>query len=69
MRNMEDIEISAEDVQIVKEGFMPSIFFSKKFHEQLIKPWQRTMVVKLLGRSIGYKALLSILEVLWICHD
>ena len=52
--NKEDIEITAKDVQIVKEGFMPSISFSQKVHEQLIKPWQKTMVVKLLGRSIGY---------------
>lgn len=34
-------------------------------HEQLIKPKQATVVVKLLGRMIGYKALTSRLETLW----
>ncbi|XP_024038338.1 uncharacterized protein LOC127903112 [Citrus sinensis] len=54
-----------EDVVIEQEGFLPSISFSQKVHEQLIKPWQSTVVVKLLGRMIGYKALCSRLEILW----
>lgn len=32
---------------------------------QLIKPWQNTVVVKLLGRPIGYKFLCNRLESLW----
>lgn len=32
---------------------------------QLIKPWQYTVVVKLLGRLIGYKVLCNRLESLW----
>lgn len=34
-------------------------------HEQLIKLWQSTVVEKLLGRMIGYKALVSRLVALW----
>ena len=34
-----DIEIENEDVVIEREGFLPSISFSQKVHEQLIKPW------------------------------
>ncbi|KAL9408331.1 hypothetical protein AB3S75_046819 [Citrus x aurantiifolia] len=60
-----DIEIEMEDVVIQWEGFLPSISFSQKVNEQLIKPWQSTVVVKLLGRMIGYKALCSRLEILW----
>ncbi|KAK9195306.1 hypothetical protein WN943_003426 [Citrus x changshan-huyou] len=60
-----DIEIEKEDVVIDREGFLPSISFSQKVHEQLIKPWQSTVVVKFLGRMIGYKALCSLLEILW----
>ncbi|KAL9416731.1 hypothetical protein AB3S75_039842 [Citrus x aurantiifolia] len=60
-----DIEIEKEDVVIEREGYLPSISFSQKVHEQLIKPLQSTVVVKLLGRMIGYKALCSRLEILW----
>ncbi|KAL9429498.1 hypothetical protein AB3S75_031327 [Citrus x aurantiifolia] len=60
-----DIEIEKEDVVIEREGFLPSISFSQKVHEQLIKPRQSTVVVQLLGRMIGYKALCSRLEILW----
>ena len=55
MGREKDIEIEKEDVVIEREGYLPSISFSQKFHEQLIKPWQSTVVVKLLGRMIGYK--------------
>ncbi|KAH9765435.1 hypothetical protein KPL70_001869 [Citrus sinensis] len=44
---------------------IPSIGFSKKVHAQLIRPWQHAVVVKLLGRHIGYKALCNWLETLW----
>lgn len=44
---------------------MPSISFSQKIHVQLIKPWQYTVVIKLLGRSIGYRALYNRLGALW----
>ncbi|KAH9646492.1 hypothetical protein KPL70_024891 [Citrus sinensis] len=54
-----DNEIENEDVVIEREGFLPSISFSQKVHEQLIKPWHSTVVVKLLGRMIGYKAFCS----------
>ncbi|ESR42059.1 hypothetical protein CICLE_v10013460mg, partial [Citrus x clementina] len=59
------IDAEVDDVVIEREGFLPSISFSRKVHEQLIKPWQSTVVVKLLGRMIGYKALCSQLEILW----
>ncbi|KAK9175423.1 hypothetical protein WN944_027430 [Citrus x changshan-huyou] len=65
MGREQDIEIEREDVVIEQEGYLPSISFSQKVHEQLIKPWQSTVVVKLLGRMIGYKALCSRLETLW----
>ncbi|GAY45528.1 hypothetical protein CUMW_090160 [Citrus unshiu] len=59
-----DNEIENEDVVIEREGFLPSISFSQKVHEQLIKPWHSTVVVKLLGRMIGYKAFCSRLGIL-----
>ncbi|KAK4265164.1 hypothetical protein QN277_026250 [Acacia crassicarpa] len=43
----------------------PSFSFSEKMKKRLYKAWNRALIVKLLGRSIGYKALLSILQSLW----
>ena len=39
------------------DGVMPSIKFSARIQEKLIQPWKNLVVVKLLGRNIGYKAL------------
>ncbi|KAL9419379.1 hypothetical protein AB3S75_037193 [Citrus x aurantiifolia] len=61
----EDLDLNPEDVLFMNTESMPSITFSPKVHEQLIKPWQNTVVVKLLGRRIGYRALCNRLESLW----
>lgn len=62
----EDMEFDIGDVIVVeKEGVLPSISFSWKILSQLVKPWQSTVVVKLLGRNIVYKVLCSCLEALW----
>lgn len=50
---------------IEREGFLPAISFSQKVHLQLVKPWESIVVMKLLGRSIGYKVLCNRLEALW----
>ena len=52
-----DLEFDTEDVTISEKGSIPSISFSKKIHAQLVKPWMNAVVVKLLGRTIGYRAL------------
>ena len=65
MGKEEDIDIDIGDVVIEREGFLLAISFSQKVHSQLVKPWQSTVVVKLLGRSIGYKVLCNRLEALW----
>lgn len=60
-RREEDLEFEQEDVVIENRGLLPSISFS----QQLAKPWMNAVVVKLLGRSIGYEALCNRLEALW----
>lgn len=60
-----DIDIDIMDVVIERKGFLPAISFSQKVHSQLVKPLESTVVVKLLGRSIGYKVLCNRLEALW----
>ncbi|GAY64941.1 hypothetical protein CUMW_237410 [Citrus unshiu] len=53
----EDLEFDTEDVTISEKESIPSISFSKKIHAQLVKPWMNAVVAKLLGRTIGYRAL------------
>lgn len=61
----EELILKPEDMVIGSIDQIPLIDFSQKDHAQLIKPWQYTVVVKLLGRHIGYKALCNRLETLW----
>lgn len=39
--------------------------FHRKVHAQLMKPWQYTVVVRLLGRRIGYRTPCNRLETIW----
>ncbi|KAH9704483.1 reverse transcriptase domain-containing protein [Citrus sinensis] len=70
-RNSDDTEMEEEwefepgDVTVGDDGTMPVIKFSKRIQDKLIKPWQNSVVVKLLGRNIGYKVLCNRLKVMW----
>ncbi|KAL9437499.1 hypothetical protein AB3S75_023378 [Citrus x aurantiifolia] len=61
----EDWDFEEGDVTENCEGVMPSITFSARIQEKLIQPWKNSVVVKLLGKSIGYRALCSRLANLW----
>ncbi|KAI9118707.1 hypothetical protein K1719_010152 [Acacia pycnantha] len=43
----------------------PTFLVSEKMKKRLYKAWNRAVIAKLLGRTIGYKLLLSILQSLW----
>ncbi|CAL1387603.1 unnamed protein product [Linum trigynum] len=43
----------------------PKLRISEGFKVKLSGPWQRTLVVRLLGKSIGYKTLCNRLKALW----
>ncbi|KAK4258861.1 hypothetical protein QN277_005261 [Acacia crassicarpa] len=43
----------------------PTFAFSEKMKKRLYKAWNCAVIVKLLGKSIGYKMMLSILQPLW----
>ncbi|XP_015387989.1 uncharacterized protein LOC107177927 [Citrus sinensis] len=70
-RSFDDTEMDDEwdfepgDVIVGDDGAMLTINFSQRIHEKLVKPWQNFVVVKLLGRNIGYKVLCSRLKVMW----
>ncbi|KAI9082168.1 hypothetical protein K1719_035908 [Acacia pycnantha] len=43
----------------------PTFTFSDKVKRRLYKAWRKAVIVKLIDKSIGYKALLSRLQTLW----
>ncbi|MBA0587232.1 hypothetical protein Gorai_000364, partial [Gossypium raimondii] len=61
----EDLDIVEEDLRFLLEGLYPKVFFSDRVQEILDKNMEQTLVVKLLGRLIGYKALINRIQVLW----
>ncbi|KAI9127941.1 hypothetical protein K1719_000934 [Acacia pycnantha] len=60
-----EVVLSEKDYQINKEGDVPSIVFSKDVQEVLVRGMERTMIIKLLGRSITYHDLLMRTRGLW----
>lgn len=58
----DDLVFGPEDITVGDDGNIPSISFLKIIHEQLVKPWQNSVIVKFLGRHIGYKVLCNRLE-------
>ncbi|KAH9661422.1 reverse transcriptase domain-containing protein [Citrus sinensis] len=61
----EDWNIEDEDVvERIEEG-IPAIYFSNMVQEKLQQPWRYSIIVKLLGRQIGYRVLCNRLEILW----
>ncbi|XP_055960811.1 uncharacterized protein LOC130015168 [Mercurialis annua] len=63
--SFEDFYLSGEDVSMNFEEGLPSIHFSSRVQDELSKPWLKTVVIKLLGRPIGYKNLCNRLENIW----
>ncbi|KAJ4846596.1 hypothetical protein Tsubulata_040794, partial [Turnera subulata] len=54
-----------QDLVIVNRDGVESLGLSDKFKERLDKKWENTVIGKLLGRAIGYKALQAKLQSLW----
>lgn len=61
----EEWDFELGDIIVGDDGTMPTIKFSKRIHDKLIKPWQNSMIVKLLGRNIGYNVLCNRMKVMW----
>ncbi|KAL4325035.1 hypothetical protein GQ457_11G016650 [Hibiscus cannabinus] len=60
-----DVEILAEDVCVSSVDGMPSITFSDRVHNMVDAKLTNAVVVRLLGRNIGYGALLTRIRSLW----
>ncbi|KAK9209900.1 hypothetical protein WN944_002269 [Citrus x changshan-huyou] len=62
---LDDWDFEEGDVIESNEGSMPSITFSVRVHVKLSEPWKNSVVVKLLGHTIGYRALCARLNGMW----
>ncbi|KAH1121020.1 hypothetical protein J1N35_004180 [Gossypium stocksii] len=61
----EEFELLEEDVECSSVNDIPSIKFSKRVNQILIKHMEHTVVIKLFGRSIGYATLQNKVFSLW----
>ncbi|KAI9119175.1 hypothetical protein K1719_009850 [Acacia pycnantha] len=64
-QSSKEVVLSENDYQISKEGDIPSIVFSEAVREVLSKGMERTLIIKLLGRSITYHDLRARTQALW----
>ncbi|GAU51239.1 hypothetical protein TSUD_129860 [Trifolium subterraneum] len=63
-------EIEEERMRVVKgqvgDYECPEFIFSKLEEKRIYRPWRRGVIVKLLGRRIGFKALETRLKQMWV---
>ncbi|KAK4270152.1 hypothetical protein QN277_023231 [Acacia crassicarpa] len=64
-QGVDDVTVIKVDFLITKEDDIPSIEFSKEVRDALAKGMERTLVVKLLGRSVTYGDLLYRTQAIW----
>ncbi|KAL4295604.1 hypothetical protein GQ457_12G007870 [Hibiscus cannabinus] len=60
-----DVEVKAEDVQLGGNGTLPEISFSDRVHNEVDAQLASSVIIRLLGKSIGYRALLNRVQSLW----
>lgn len=63
--DMEDLELTQGDVEKLVIDGIPTVDFSDKVYGLIDESMSRTLVVKLLGRKIGYNALWNKVCSLW----
>ncbi|MBA0598089.1 hypothetical protein Gorai_007868 [Gossypium raimondii] len=63
--DIEDFEFTEGDVVKSNVNGIPTINFSERIRHLLVKDMDTTMVVKLLGRNIGYSTLLNRISNIW----
>ncbi|KAL4271801.1 hypothetical protein GQ457_13G020760 [Hibiscus cannabinus] len=60
-----DVEVTDEDVLLGGDNVLPEIRFSDKVHDAIDEKLAKSVIIRLLGKSIGYRALLNIIQSLW----
>ncbi|GMI74430.1 hypothetical protein HRI_001112300 [Hibiscus trionum] len=61
-----DVDLLKEDVTVDLEGVLPKINFSERVHESIDAKLSCSVIVRLLGKAIGYRALLNRVRALWV---
>ncbi|KAL4285114.1 hypothetical protein GQ457_16G010640 [Hibiscus cannabinus] len=60
-----DVVVEEADCVVRRDGDFPSIRFSERVHERIDYGMRQAVIVRLLGRNIGYKTLFSRIKALW----
>ncbi|KAL4284707.1 hypothetical protein GQ457_16G009890 [Hibiscus cannabinus] len=60
-----DVEVTDDDVLIGGDSVIPEIRFSDKVHEAIDRKLSKSIIIRLLGKSISYRALLNRIQSLW----
>ncbi|KAL4385355.1 hypothetical protein GQ457_15G011870 [Hibiscus cannabinus] len=60
-----DVDLQADDVVIGNNGVLPKICFSKRVHRAINENLFISLIMHLLGKSIGYQALKNHIQSLW----
>ncbi|KAL4341262.1 hypothetical protein GQ457_08G035530 [Hibiscus cannabinus] len=63
--NLDDVVVEEEDVFLNTSGPFPLLAFSERVHARIDLSMRRSLIICLLGQSIGYKTLLSKIKILW----
>ncbi|KAL4320218.1 hypothetical protein GQ457_18G015180 [Hibiscus cannabinus] len=60
-----DVDVRDEDVRIGVGNGMPEIWFSNRVHDAIDAKLEKSMIIRLLDRAIGYRALWNRIVALW----
>ncbi|KAL4279846.1 hypothetical protein GQ457_03G007300 [Hibiscus cannabinus] len=60
-----DVDVREDDVRIGGSSTLPEIQFSDRVHNQVDAQLAKSVIVRLLGKSIGYRALLNRIQSMW----
>ncbi|KAL4367294.1 hypothetical protein GQ457_05G012860 [Hibiscus cannabinus] len=60
-----DVEITDADVRIGGASGLPEIWFSDRVHNEIDSKLAKSMIIRLLGKTIGYRALWNRIMALW----
>ncbi|KAK8541634.1 hypothetical protein V6N12_014261 [Hibiscus sabdariffa] len=63
--SLDDVIVNADDVKVDMSGLFSSVDFSEQVHDRIDHNMCRSLIVRLLGRSIAYKTLMGRIQVLW----
>lgn len=61
----EEIALLEDDVHIAMDSSYPQVKFSRRVYSSIDENNKQTLIMRMLGRSIGYRALVNRIESFW----